>query len=80
MQAVCILLECCVVTDHQESCGKVMFSQVSVNLLTWGGVGYPLYKVLSGGWNICNGFEITFVLEKHVVEDNVLFTNHLVGK
>ena len=25
-------------------------------------------------------FEITFVLEKHVVEDDVLFTNYLVGK
>ena len=25
-------------------------------------------------------FEITFVLEKHVVEDDVLFTNHLAGK
>ena len=25
-------------------------------------------------------FEITFVSEKHVVEDNVLFTNHLAGK
>ena len=35
-------------------------------------------------WNAslyyCNGFEITFVLEKHVVEDDVLFTNHLAGK
>ena len=27
----------------------------------------------------CNGFEITFVSEKHVVEDYILFTNHLVG-
>ena len=27
-----------------------------------------------------SNFEITFVLEKHVVEDNVLFTNHLAGK
>ena len=25
-------------------------------------------------------FEITFVSEKHVVDDDVLFTNHLVGK
>ena len=25
-------------------------------------------------------FKITFILEKHVVEDNVLFTNHLAGK
>ena len=25
-------------------------------------------------------FEITFILEKHMVEDNVLFTNHLAGK
>ena len=29
---------------------------------------------------LCNGFAITFISEKHVVEDNVLFTNHLVGK
>ena len=28
----------------------------------------------------CNGFEITFISEKHVVEDDILFTNHLVGK
>ena len=27
-----------------------------------------------------SNFEITFVLEKHVVEDDVLFTNRLVGK
>ena len=25
-------------------------------------------------------FEITFVSEKHVVEDDVLFTNHLMGR
>ena len=25
-------------------------------------------------------FEVTFVSGKHVVEDDVLFTNHLVGK
>ena len=31
------------------------------------------------GW-VCNGFEITFVSEKHMVKDDVLFTNHLVGK
>ena len=33
-----------------------------------------------GGY-VCNGFnfEITFVSEKHVVEDDVLFTNHLAG-
>ena len=31
-------------------------------------------------FHFCNGFEITFVSEKHVVEDNVLFTNHLAGK
>ena len=29
---------------------------------------------------VCNGFEITFVSEKHVVENDVLFTNHLSGK
>ena len=28
----------------------------------------------------CNGFKITFVSEKHVVEDDVLFTNHLAVK
>ena len=28
----------------------------------------------------CNRFEITFISEKHVVEDDVLFTNHLAGK
>ena len=27
-----------------------------------------------------SNFEITFISEKHVVEDNVLFTNHLAGK
>ena len=27
-----------------------------------------------------SNFEITFVSEKHVVEDDVLFTNHLAGK
>ena len=31
-------------------------------------------------WWYCNGFEITFVSEKHMVEDDVLFTNHLVMK
>ena len=29
---------------------------------------------------VCNGFEITFISGKHVVEDDVLFTNHLAGK
>ena len=27
-----------------------------------------------------SNFKITFVSEKHVVEDDVLFTNHLAGK
>ena len=27
-----------------------------------------------------SNFEIIFVSEKHMVEDNVLFTNHLVEK
>ena len=27
-----------------------------------------------------SNFKITFISEKHVVEDDVLFTNHLVGK
>ena len=26
-----------------------------------------------------SNFEITFVSQKHVVEDDVLFTNHLAG-
>ena len=30
--------------------------------------------------SVCNGFKITFVSEKHMVEDDILFTNHLVGK
>ena len=29
--------------------------------------------------NLCNGLEITFILEKYVVEDDVLFTNHQAG-
>ena len=32
------------------------------------------------GSRSCNGFKITFILEKHVVKDDVLFTNHLAGK
>ena len=35
------------------------------------------------GWMgglICNGFKITFISEKHVGEDDIMFTNHLVGK
>ena len=32
------------------------------------------------GSRSCSRFEITFVLEKHVVEDVGLFTNHLAGK
>ena len=28
----------------------------------------------------CNGFEITSAWEEHVVEDDILFTNHQVGK
>ena len=27
-----------------------------------------------------NGFGITSALEKHMVDDDILFTNHLVGK
>ena len=35
----------------------------------------------SGSSNVTgSNFEITFVSEKHVVEDDVLFTNHLAGK
>ena len=34
-----------------------------------------LYVTVTG-----SNFEITFVLEKHMVEDDVLFTNHLAGK
>ena len=30
--------------------------------------------------NFCNGFEITFVLEKHMVEDDVLYYKSSGGK
>ena len=30
--------------------------------------------------HLCNGLKITFRSEKHMVEDDVLFTNYLVGK
>ena len=39
-----------------------------------------LRMMFSQKGGVCNGFEITFVSEKHVVEDDMLFTNHLVGK
>ena len=29
---------------------------------------------------LCNGFGITSALDKHMVDDDILFTNHLVGK
>ena len=35
-----------------------------------------LYHIIVTGLN----FEITFISEKHVVEDDVLFMNHLAGK
>ena len=38
------------------------------------------WKMFSQKGGVCNRFEITFVSEKHVVEDNVLFTNHLARK
>ena len=37
-----ILLECFLVTAGQRSCGKVMFPQVSVILLRWGGYMFPV--------------------------------------
>ena len=42
-----------------------------------------LWEVYCGRFTMggyCNGFEITFVSEKHMVEDDILFTNHLVRK
>ena len=39
-----------------------------------------LWKLFSQNGEVCNGFEINSVSEKHMVEDNVLFTNHQVGK
>ena len=33
-----------------------------------------------GEYVMGSNFEITFISEKHMVEDDVLFTNHLVGK
>ena len=47
------------------------------------GFKYILYFDVLGKDQICvtgSNFEITFVLEKHVVENDVLFTNHLAGK
>ena len=40
-RAVCILLKCFLVTIRNNSCGKVMFSQASVILATWGVVHPP---------------------------------------
>ena len=42
------------------------------------GSGYP--SVRFHGCVTGLNFEITFVLEKHMVEDDVLFTNHLERK
>ena len=43
-----------------------------------------LYPIVGFGIRIRDvnviGLEITFLSEEHVVEDDVLFTNHLVGK
>ena len=39
-----------------------------------------LLKEISNNNVTGSNFEITFVSEKHMVEDDVLFTNHLVGK
>ena len=47
------------------------------------GFKYILYFDVLGKDQICvkgSNFKITFVSEKHVVENDVLFTNHLVGK
>ena len=40
----------------------------------------PTSNLISSFTSNCNGFKITFLSEKHVVEDDVLFTNHPVGK
>ena len=39
-----------------------------------------IFSVLHGMASNCNGFEITSTSEKHMVEDDILFTNHLAGK
>ena len=42
---------------------------------------YVKIKIKKLKFNVMgSNFEITFVSEKHVVEDNILFTNHLMGK
>ena len=38
------------------------------------------WKMFSQKGCVCNWFEITLVLEKYVVENDILFRNHLVGK
>ena len=51
-----------------------------INIIVWltfNHVDFHLGKCVSDS---CDGFEITFVLEKHVVEDDALLTNHLAGK
>ena len=39
-----------------------------------------LRQISSVNYVTGSNFKITFVSEKHMVEDDVLFTNHLVGK
>ena len=45
------------------------------------GAMYLLIRTLSQWFNVMgSNFKITFISEKHVVEDDVLFTNHLAEK
>ena len=37
---------------------------------------YVFIKMKKQEKNNCNGFEITSPSEKHLVEDDILFTNH----
>ena len=44
-------------------------------------IGIDLHWFIYNHMNVMgSNFEITFISEKHVVKDDVLFTNHLAGK
>ena len=59
---------------------KLALDDVTILRLQWS-VVVTLPSLQSCHINVTgSNFEITFVSEKHVVEDDVLFTNHLAGK
>ena len=42
----------CIITGRRRSCGKVMFSQVSIILLRWGGGEIPMWPLPMMHWAI----------------------------